>query len=90
MKSGTAEGSGLEETPDPSALPSPITASRLASPRQRPTQSFRTADSGSGSGAADSRDIVGNIALETPQPYPFPTRREGVLGFPSLSSPRSL
>ncbi|XP_064443163.1 receptor-type tyrosine-protein phosphatase-like N isoform X2 [Mirounga angustirostris] len=79
MKSGTAEGSGLVETPDPSTLPSPITASRLGGPRRGPTQSFSTADSATGSRATDCRDGVGSIALETPHPYPFPTRREGCL-----------
>lgn len=50
MKSRTAEGSGLVEAPDPSTLPSPVTASELASPRRRQTRSFSTADSASGSG----------------------------------------
>ncbi|GAB5576013.1 receptor-type tyrosine-protein phosphatase-like N isoform X2 [Prionailurus iriomotensis] len=50
-----------------------------ASPRQPQAQSFSTVDSASGSGAADLRNSMGSIALETPHPYPFPTRREGCL-----------
>lgn len=62
----------------------PITASRLGSPRRCQIQSSAPRTALAAWGAADCRDSVGSLALETPQPYPFPTWKEGVLGFPSF------